>query len=104
MQTNVNHPNDILIVGAGPVGLMMAAELHRHGVRCRLVERLPQRAPYCKALGIMPRTLEMWDDLGIIQQTLSAGLGLKGAINVVAGDVNQQEKLASHCRKGRTAF
>jgi 2-polyprenyl-6-methoxyphenol hydroxylase-like FAD-dependent oxidoreductase len=104
MQTNVNHPNDILIVGAGPVGLMMAAELHRHGVRCRLVERLPQRAPYCKALGIMPRTLEMWDDLGIIQQTLSAGLGLKGAINVVAGDVNQQEKIGVALSEGAYGF
>jgi 2-polyprenyl-6-methoxyphenol hydroxylase-like FAD-dependent oxidoreductase len=29
---------DVLVVGAGPVGLMMAAELRRHGVRCRILD------------------------------------------------------------------
>ncbi|MGW1927693.1 FAD-dependent monooxygenase, partial [Streptomyces massasporeus] len=51
---------DVLIVGAGPVGLSAAAELRRHGVRCRLVDRLPARLPYAKAVGIQPRTLELW--------------------------------------------
>ncbi|HEY2411779.1 MAG TPA: FAD-dependent monooxygenase [Pirellulaceae bacterium] len=100
----MNFSTDILVVGAGPVGLMMAAELHRHGVRCRLVERLSERAPYCKALGVMPRTLEMWDDLGIVGQVLSAGLGLKGAVNVVAGDVNRQEKVGTALSDGAYGF
>ena len=65
------NTNDILIVGAGPVGLMMAAELHRHGVRCRLVERRAEAAPYCKALGITPRTMEIWDNLGLAGRALS---------------------------------
>ncbi|MGD9617382.1 MAG: FAD-dependent monooxygenase, partial [Alphaproteobacteria bacterium] len=30
----------ILVVGAGPVGLTMAAELARHGVNCRIIDRL----------------------------------------------------------------
>ena len=100
----MNTSNDILIVGAGPVGLMMAAELHRHGVRCRLVERRAEPASYCKALGITPRTLEIWDDLGIAQRVLSAGLGLKGAINVAAGDVSQQEKVGAALPEGAYGF
>jgi 2-polyprenyl-6-methoxyphenol hydroxylase-like FAD-dependent oxidoreductase len=83
---------------------MMAAELHRHRVRCRLIERLTKSAPYCKALGIMPRTMEMWDDLGIVQQALSAGMGLKGAINVVSGDINQQEKIGRALSDGAYGF
>lgn len=53
---------DILVVGAGPVGLTMAAELARHGARCRIIDRLAERLPYCRAIGVTPRTLEVWDD------------------------------------------
>ncbi len=37
---------DVLIVGAGPVGLTLAGELARHGARCRIVDRLEQPSPY----------------------------------------------------------
>lgn len=77
----------VLVVGAGPVGLMLASELHRHGVPCRLVERLGERAPFCKALGITPRTLEVWDDLGIAQDALAVGLPLLGLISAANGDI-----------------
>src|SRR5262245_2708037 len=56
---------EVLVVGAGPVGLMMAAELARHGIRCRIIDRLAEPSPYCRAIGVTPRTLEIWDDIGI---------------------------------------
>ena len=34
--------DDVLVVGAGPVGLTMAAELARHGTRCRIIDQLAQ--------------------------------------------------------------
>src|SRR5262249_16995745 len=77
----------VLVVGAGPVGLMLAAELHRHGSPCRVIERRASVAPYCKALGITPRTLEVWDDLGVVQHALAAGLRLLGLVSVANGDV-----------------
>src|SRR4051794_32980376 len=39
---------EILVVGAGPVGLTMAAELARHGVNCRIIDRLVEPLPYCR--------------------------------------------------------
>ena len=56
---------EILVVGAGPVGLTMAAELVRHGVSCRIIDRLAEPLPYCRAIGVTPRTLEVWDDMGV---------------------------------------
>ena len=56
--------SQVLVVGAGPVGLTMAAELARHGVRCRIVDKLATRSPYCRAVGVTPRTLEVWEHMG----------------------------------------
>src|SRR5262245_58794809 len=69
---------DVLVVGAGPVGLMMAAELRRHGVHCRIIDALVAPALNCKAVGIQPRTLEIWDQLGIVTQAIDAGIWLRG--------------------------
>ncbi|MGW2860208.1 FAD-dependent monooxygenase [Streptomyces sp. NPDC001205] len=76
---------DVLIVGAGPVGLSAAAELALHGVRGRLIDRLPARLPYAKAVGIQPRTLEMWDRMGLIRKVLEAAVPLRGQLTYVNG-------------------
>ncbi|WP_406064832.1 FAD-dependent monooxygenase [Streptomyces sp. NBC_01077] len=76
---------DVLIVGAGPVGLSAAAELRRHGVRCRLVDRLPARLPYAKAVGIQPRTLELWDRMGLVRAVLEAAVPMRGQLTYVNG-------------------
>ncbi|MEU5766645.1 FAD-dependent monooxygenase [Streptomyces asoensis] len=76
---------DVLIAGAGPVGLSAAAELRRHGVRCRLVDRLPARLPYAKAVGIQPRTLEIWDRMGLARTILEASAVLRGQLVYVNG-------------------
>jgi 2-polyprenyl-6-methoxyphenol hydroxylase-like FAD-dependent oxidoreductase len=69
---------DVLIVGAGPVGLLLAAELSRDGVEVLLIDRLIRRSYFCKALGITPRTLEIFDDLGFVQDGIDAGVWLRG--------------------------
>ncbi len=78
---------DVLVVGAGPVGLTMAAELARHGVRCRIVDQLEAPSGYCKAIGVTPRTLEVWEDMGIARIMIDAGLWLRG----VAYDCRRQD-------------
>ena len=76
---------DVLVVGAGPVGLTMAAELARHGCRCRIIDRLEAPSGHCKAVGVTPRTLEVWDDMGVARAMVDAGLWLKGLRTIVPG-------------------
>jgi 2-polyprenyl-6-methoxyphenol hydroxylase-like FAD-dependent oxidoreductase len=76
---------DVLIVGAGPVGLTLAAELARHGCRARIIDRLEQPSGYCKAIGVTPRTLEVWEDMGVARAMIDAGVWLKGMRLVVTG-------------------
>ena len=50
--------NNVLIVGAGPTGLVAAHELARAGIRCRLVDKNAHRARESRAIAIHPRTVE----------------------------------------------
>ena len=68
---------DVLVVGAGPVGLMLALMLRKQGIACRIIDKMSVRQGYCKALGIQPRTLEVWDDMGIINPMINQGLCFK---------------------------
>ncbi|PYC87398.1 pentachlorophenol monooxygenase [Streptomyces tateyamensis] len=76
---------DVLVVGAGPVGLTAAAELRRHGVDCRIVDRLATPQPYAKAVGIQPRTLEVWEDMGLVGAALDAAVPMRGQLTFVDG-------------------
>jgi 2-polyprenyl-6-methoxyphenol hydroxylase-like FAD-dependent oxidoreductase len=67
-----------LVVGAGPVGLTMACELARHGVRCRIIDQAPQRSKTSRALAIFPRTLEVFEAMGIVDRMITAGHRLDG--------------------------
>ena len=54
----------ILIAGAGPVGLTLAAELARYRVPVRIVDKTPAPTDKSKALAVWPRTLELLDRAG----------------------------------------
>ena len=77
----------VLVVGAGPVGLTLAGELMRHGVPCRIIDRLPAPSPYCRAIGVTPRTLEVWEHMGVAGAMIDAGLWLQGHRVMVNGAV-----------------
>lgn len=76
---------DVLVVGAGPVGLTLACELARHGVRCRIVDKLSTPLPFCRAIGVTPRTLEVWEDMGVVREMIDAGLWITGMRSIVSG-------------------
>jgi 2-polyprenyl-6-methoxyphenol hydroxylase-like FAD-dependent oxidoreductase len=64
---------DVLVVGAGPTGLTLAAQLRAFGARFRLIDRQLDRAHESRALAIQPRTLEVLAGLGISAEMIAAG-------------------------------
>jgi 2-polyprenyl-6-methoxyphenol hydroxylase-like FAD-dependent oxidoreductase len=68
-------PNtDVLIVGAGPTGLMLGVQLARRGVRPLIVDRNPGPSVFSKALGVHARSLEIYSHLGIAERALELGM------------------------------
>ena len=57
---------DILIVGAGPVGLFLANECGRRGLRFRIFEAHSGQSEHSKALAVFPRTFEIFDMAGVV--------------------------------------
>ena len=57
---------DVLIVGAGPAGLVLACELARRGVDFRLVEQRSEPLRMSRGKGVQPRTQEIFEDLGVL--------------------------------------
>ncbi|MGF6722728.1 2-polyprenyl-6-methoxyphenol hydroxylase-like FAD-dependent oxidoreductase [Paraburkholderia sp. GAS41] len=76
---------EVLVVGAGPVGLLLGTELQRDGVAVKVIDRMPRRDFFCKALGVTTRTLEIFDDLGIVDRAIEAGTWITGVETWVDG-------------------
>ena len=70
---------DVLIVGAGPTGLMLANQLARRGVRAQIIDRHAGPARETRALGVQARTLEIYAQLGIVERALELGKRGTGA-------------------------
>lgn len=64
----------VLVTGAGPVGLTMAAELARYKIPVRIIDKAPARTDKSKALGVWARTLELLDRAGCADAFVAAGL------------------------------
>src|SRR5689334_12909602 len=70
---------DVLIVGAGPTGLMLANQLARRGVRALIIDRHAGPAMQTRALGVQARTLEIYSKLGVVDRALELGKPGDGA-------------------------
>lgn len=64
---------EVLIVGAGPTGLALACDLARRGVQFRIVDKADVYFIGSKGKGLQPRSLEVMDDFGIVDQVLRNG-------------------------------
>src|SRR5437899_4529864 len=72
---------DVLICGSGPAGLSLAIELARRGVAFLLIDKAAGPFQGSRGKGIQPRTLEIFEDLGVLDRIMAAG-GLPPALRV----------------------
>jgi 2-polyprenyl-6-methoxyphenol hydroxylase-like FAD-dependent oxidoreductase len=64
----------VLVVGAGPTGLTLACDLARRGVAVRIIDQVPEFPRGSRGKGLSQRTLEVLDDLGVVDETLASGV------------------------------
>jgi len=84
---------DVLIIGAGPTGLVLAYWLKRLRVRVRIVDKTSEPGTTSRALGVQARTLEFYRQIGLAHALTDRGLELAAANLWVRGK-----------RKARAAF
>ncbi len=78
---------DVLVVGAGPTGLTLAIELRRRGVDALLIDALDAPQHWDRATVVHPRSLEVFEALGIVDRFLDAGAPQRAARLHSAGEV-----------------
>jgi 2-polyprenyl-6-methoxyphenol hydroxylase-like FAD-dependent oxidoreductase len=73
MRGQPTGPVDVLVVGAGPTGLALAAQLVAFGATVRIVDRRAVPGRESRALVVQPRTLEVLRPLGVTPALVDAG-------------------------------
>src|SRR5215831_14609370 len=71
--TNQLTTTQVLIVGAGPTGLTLACELARRNIGFQIIDAAPRHPIGSRGKGLQPRSLEVFEDLSVIDQILSGG-------------------------------
>jgi 2-polyprenyl-6-methoxyphenol hydroxylase-like FAD-dependent oxidoreductase len=83
---------DVLVVGAGPTGLMLANQLVRRGIRTLIIDRHAGPSLETRALGVQARTLEIYSHLGIVDRALE--LGKRGTGGNIWADGQHRARVA----------
>lgn len=94
---------DVLVVGAGPTGLMLANQLARRGVRVEIIDRHSGPAEQTRAMGVQARTLEIYDKLGIAQEAIDRGAVTAG-VNLWANARHKARIPVGEAGAGQSAF
>ncbi|TQS43951.1 FAD-dependent monooxygenase [Cryptosporangium phraense] len=69
---------DVLIIGGGPTGLLLAAELRLHGVDVVVLEKEAEPTPFVRSLGLHVRSIEILDQRGLLDRFLAHGTEYRG--------------------------
>ena len=77
---------EVLIIGAGPTGLVLALWLTKTGVKVRIIDKAEKAGTTSRALVIHPRTLEFYNQLGIATRMVERGVEIKGANLWISGE------------------
>ncbi|WP_327232978.1 FAD-dependent monooxygenase [Streptomyces sp. NBC_01317] len=90
---------DVLIVGAGPTGTALAIDLARRGHSLRVIDKSPHAFDGSRAKGIQPRSLEVLEDLGALDDILAGGSGFP-LLGVHLGPVTVPWRMVRNARAG----
>ena len=82
---NNSRDTDVLIVGAGPTGLVLALWLTRLGVRVRIIDKTAEPGTTSRALAVQARTLELYSQMGLSKAVVERGRKTIAANMWVAG-------------------
>lgn len=77
---------EVLIVGAGPTGLMLAHLLARERIPFRIIDENASRVQESRAIAIQARTMELFQNLGIVERFLERGAPAAGASIYLKGE------------------
>lgn len=81
----MDDDTEVLIAGAGPVGLALALELQRFGIRFRIIEKKAERSKTSKAMGLQPRLSEVFSIFGIEDKFAARGFSNIRGVNLRSG-------------------
>ncbi|KDQ57089.1 hypothetical protein JAAARDRAFT_207431 [Jaapia argillacea MUCL 33604] len=88
----------VLIVGAGPAGLVLALTLVQNGVPVRLIDKLTKFHSGQRGAGVMPRTMEVYEFLGVLPDALKAGaVAMKMRAHEVGGGLKVLKEIDMPC-------
>ncbi|WP_308798962.1 FAD-dependent monooxygenase [Agromyces silvae] len=76
---------DVIVVGGGPTGMMLASELRLHDVDVLVLEREGEPSPLVRSLGLQPRSIEIMDQRGLLERFLAEGRQYPGGVRQFAG-------------------
>jgi 2-polyprenyl-6-methoxyphenol hydroxylase-like FAD-dependent oxidoreductase len=77
MMSTIQNPH-VVVVGAGPVGLIAACELARRGIRVRIIDKLAVPTTESRAIAIHARSCDMLDRMGILDDLAATGVKSTG--------------------------
>jgi 2-polyprenyl-6-methoxyphenol hydroxylase-like FAD-dependent oxidoreductase len=89
----------VLIVGAGPTGLLLACALRRRGVDCVLVDAYDEPLGWDRATVIHPRSLQIFEGLGIVGEFTAEGVHIRGCrVNAGGGALGEKDYALNRTR------
>ncbi len=71
---------DVVVIGGGPVGLLMGLSLHKRGIPFTILEERTEVVPDSRSLGIHPVSLDIFDELEITSQFLEKGIKVRQGV------------------------
>jgi 2-polyprenyl-6-methoxyphenol hydroxylase-like FAD-dependent oxidoreductase len=85
METTIK--THVLVIGAGPTGLSLGCQLVRYGIDFVILDKNEGITPFSKALGVHARTLEIYEQIGLVRKAIEQGtIAEKGRL-LVGGEV-----------------